>query len=32
LLPQAVVDRPLPAFVVHGGRIVARDGELTDRP
>ncbi|WP_455352166.1 amidohydrolase [Streptomyces sp. SYSU K217416] len=25
---QAVVDRPLPRLVVHGGRVIARDGEL----
>ncbi|MEY9876724.1 cytosine deaminase [Streptacidiphilus sp. MAP12-33] len=30
-LPQAVVDRPLPAVVVHGGRVVARDGRLLER-
>jgi cytosine deaminase len=30
-LPQAVVDRPLPSFVVRAGRVLARDGKLTDR-
>ncbi|NBE53999.1 amidohydrolase family protein [Streptomyces boluensis] len=27
---QAVVDRPVPRLVVHDGRVVARDGRLTD--
>ncbi|MEU8527820.1 amidohydrolase [Streptomyces sp. NPDC048629] len=27
---QAVVDRPLPRFVVHGGAVVARDGALVE--
>ncbi|MEU7484212.1 amidohydrolase [Streptomyces sp. NPDC042319] len=29
-LPQIVVDTPQRDMVVHGGRVVARDGELTD--
>ncbi|NWF25492.1 hypothetical protein HW130_04300 [Streptomyces sp. PKU-EA00015] len=27
-LPQVVVDTPRRDMVVHGGRVVARDGEL----
>ncbi|MFF1832665.1 amidohydrolase [Streptomyces sp. NPDC058231] len=27
-LPEAVVDRPVPAAVVRGGRVIARDGRL----
>ncbi|MFF2503878.1 amidohydrolase family protein [Streptomyces sp. NPDC058067] len=27
---QIVVDRPLPGLVVHGGRVIARDGQLVD--
>ncbi|GAA0449235.1 hypothetical protein GCM10010361_11580 [Streptomyces olivaceiscleroticus] len=29
-LPQIVVDTPRRDMVVHGGRVVARDGELVD--
>ncbi|MEU3603838.1 amidohydrolase [Streptomyces sp. NPDC006798] len=28
-VPEAVVDRPVPRFVVRGGRVIARDGRLT---
>ncbi|MEU0235521.1 MULTISPECIES: hypothetical protein [unclassified Streptomyces] len=31
-LPQAVVDVPRRDVVVHGGAVVARDGEFPDRP
>lgn len=27
-LPEAVVDRPVPAVVVRAGRVIARDGRL----